>query len=307
MRLGVDHNLEFDAATADALRHNRPGLVDRVPHESPQQLLEQTTREIPHGAVWHFSIWVLRWLFWIVLSPIILLRFMWRHLTFYRGAVLGLMLLSYLVMTNAYAPKFLPISLQRHWSNANTFLVGRAGALEKTFGFGQIRERISTLTQSGTPRTVQEWNQYWRDHGNQLLECAPHPTTREKGAFWLAASPWIHVRSGPGTEYSPKTRIGQGAVAKVLRGFYDGWQEVELPDGTRGYVKAKLGHYLLPPRCGMWAPREGVRVCRYPTSGCGMIRRTSGAELFGLGPLRIAPKQWRLVYLNPGLPGFVEE
>lgn len=306
MRLGVDHNLEFDAATADALRHNRPGLVDRVPHESPQQLLEQTTRELPHGAVWHFSIWVLRWLLWFVLTPIILLRFMWRNLNFYRGAVLGLMLLSYLVMTNTYAPKFLPISLQRHWSNANTFLVERAGALEKTLGLGQICERISSSI-SGTPQTVQEWSQYWRDHGNQLLECAPHPTTREKGVYWLAASPWIHVRGGPGIEYPPKTRIGQGALAKVLSGFYAGWQEVEVPDGTRGYVKAKLGHYLLAPRCGLWTPRAGVRVCRYPTDGCGLIRRTTGAELVALGPLRIAPEHWRLVYLNPGIPGFVEE
>ncbi len=56
----------------------------------------------------------------------------------------------------------------------------------------------------------------------------------------------IHVHSGPGDRY-PKTVTAVGGVRVHLRGTFEGWQQISLPDGSDGWVKPSEVEPLLVP------------------------------------------------------------
>lgn len=75
----------------------------------------------------------------------------------------------------------------------------------------------------------------------QVILALPTPTDTPPSTPQVSASKSIHVRSGPGTDYSVIDALQTGAIAEVVGKNQDeSWWQVTLADGTTGWVYASL-------------------------------------------------------------------
>ena len=114
------------------------------------------------------------------------------------------------------------------------------------------------------------------------------------------------MRSGPSTSSTIRTTLSKGQSFKVIGSSTNGWYNVELNNGTKGYVSAQYVSFTKPTitqtRNG-YSTGSGVRVRSAPSTSSTIRTTLSKGQSFKV--IGSSTNGWYNVELSSGIKGYV--